>query len=410
MSAAERIIRDPLYDYISYPKAGVISDLVDSPEFQRLRMIRQLGTASYVFPNAEHNRFSHSLGCYHLSKKFDRLLSNGEEINIELYIGALLHDIGHMPLSHVLEGDVFNVKHEVRTVEIIKNSSSRINEVLELHKIDPKKVADLISNASEPNYHHRLISSQLDVDRFDYLRRDSYFTGNPCGMFDLERVMRTVKLNDDSDIRVPPKGYHSVQNYLMSRFSMYHQVYFHKTKVCLEGMLIKVMKRAQYLIAEGKIEADTTFKRLLGGQSLSQDEYNSLTDNDVFVHLNQWRLHNDLVIKELSKCILERKLLKPIYAPKNKLTISNILGKKASIDQALISRRYDPDNFFIIVEKDRMAAYSPYSPDPEDQDDAILTEDGEDIKEKVMLPEGDGITLIFTPEKCREDITRIICT
>lgn len=406
----EKVIRDPLYGFISLEKGKLALKLIDTPEFQRLKQIRQLGVSFVTYPGANHTRFSHSLGVYHLSQKLYALLgrkddSNGEKISI----AALLHDIGHSPLSHAFESVLTpGINHEEWTKRIINDSTTAVNEEIRKSIFTPKEISDIIIKPSNPTFLHTMISSQLDVDRFDFLQRDSLFTGNPSGKFDIKRVLRTLQLSDDADdIYVQTKGLHSVEGYLISRYHMYNQVYMHPTTVCCEGLLKNIFKLASDLVTNGDLDLPVTLEKALNRETLSVNEFAQLTDNDVFYALGLWKNAQHVELNDLCRRVFTRKLLKPI---KN-VSIKNYFNNKDNIENILESKGFNPDYYLVWVEGGEKSAYNPYSPDPVDQLNAIIVEGNKDISEKLpnlkyLRIETENI--MGVPEECKDDIRGLI--
>jgi len=405
------MIRDPLYGYIVFPRDSVADRIVNSREFQRLRMIKQLGMASYVFPSAEHNRFSHSIGCYYLARYFDSIL--GHEDNEKLYLAALLHDVGHPPLSHVLEG-LFPKNHEEMAELIIGNRETEINSVLESSDISSKSVSMIITRPTEPIFWHSMISSQLDVDRFDFLRRDSHFTGNPCGQFDIDRVLRTI-VEKDGRLKVLRKGVPSVEDYLYSRYSMYTQVYLHKTKLCCERMLRKALERAQSLLRSGDIQPESILERFLNSGDISVSDYLRLTDNDVFSHITKWSSGADPILRDMTSRLLRRNLLKPLQISgldtrQENVKLLRLVDQKEKIVKYLEKCGFDPDYYFILHESSAISPYVPYSEDKEGES-AIFTEDDEEISnylQELKIKSSYNIVYIMIPEQCREKVSKLL--
>ncbi len=237
------MFKDPIHKYI-YVQDQLIWDLINTKEFQRLRRIRQLGTSYLTFHGAEHSRFSHSLGVYEITRK---IISQFERNQYESWPGeerllclcaALLHDIGHGPFSHSIEG-VFGIHHEEWTIRMLLGETE-VNRVLSrVSPVFPQKVAGVIAKTYEKEIVVSLVSSQLDADRMDYLLRDAYFTGVNYGTFDLERILRIVRPYKGR-IVVKDSGMHAVEDYLMSRYQMYWQVYFHPVTRSAEVILNKI--------------------------------------------------------------------------------------------------------------------------------------------------------------------------
>ena len=406
---AEKVIRDPLYGFISLKNDGLALKLIDTPEFQRLKHIRQLGVSFVTYPGANHTRFSHSLGVYHLSQKLYGLLgrkddSEGEKVSI----AALMHDIGHSPLSHAFESVLTpGINHEEWTKRIINDGATTINEEIRNSIFTPKEISDLIIKPSNPTFLHMMISSQLDVDRFDFLQRDSLFTGNPSGKFDIKRVLRTLQLSDEDDLYVQTKGLHSVEGYLMSRYHMYNQVYMHPTTVCCEGLLKNIFRLASDLAINGDLNPPATLEKALKHETLSVNEFVQLTDNDVFYALGLWKntTHNEL--NDLCRRLLTRKLLKPIKT----MDIGDYFHNKGDIENVLNLKGFNPDYYMVWIEGSEKSAYKPYSPDPIDQLNAIIVEGNKDISEELSNLKYLGIgveNIMGVPEECKDDVMGII--
>ena len=240
-----KIINDPVHGFIELPK-GIILDLIDDPAFQRLRRIRQMALSYLVYPGAMHTRFSHAIGAMHLTTiALNLLRSKGVEISNEEYeatqIAILLHDIGHGPFSHALEGVILDgLHHERMSLAIMHQLNEKFNGKL-----------SLAIRIFEGKYHrkflHMLVSSQLDMDRMDYLKRDSYFTGVVEGLVAADRIIKTLNVVDD-ELVIEEKGIYSVEKFLTARRLMYWQVYLHRAVTSAENMMNKILKRARYLL------------------------------------------------------------------------------------------------------------------------------------------------------------------
>ena len=407
---AEKVIRDPLYGFVSLEKDELALKLIDTPEFQRLKHIRQLGVSFVTYPGANHTRFSHSLGVYHLSQKlYDSLGGKDDDEREKVSIAALLHDVGHSPLSHAFESVLTpGINHEEWTKLIISDSATAINEEIRNSKFTPKEIFDIIIKPSNPSFLHMMISSQLDVDRFDFLQRDSLFTGNPSGKFDIERVLRTLQLSDNDDIYVQTKGLYSVEGYLISRYHMYNQVYMHPTTVCCEGLLKNVFKLASDLATNGDLDPPATLEKALKHETLSVNEFVQLTDNDVFYALGLWKNAQHVELNDLCRRLLTRKLLKPI---KKNISIRDYFHNKDNIEKVLNLKGFNPDYYLVWIEGSEKSAYNPYSPDPIDQLNAIIVEGNKDISEELpnlKYLEIGTENVMGVPEECRDDVTGIV--
>jgi HD superfamily phosphohydrolase len=407
---AEKVIRDPLYGFISLEKDELALKLIDTPEFQRLKHIRQLGVSFVTYPGANHTRFSHSLGVYHLSQKlYDSLGGKDDDEREKVSIAALLHDVGHSPLSHAFESVLTpGINHEEWTKLIISDSATAINEEIRNSKFTPKEIFDIIIKPSNPSFLHMMISSQLDVDRFDFLQRDSLFTGNPSGKFDIERVLRTLQLSDNDDIYVQTKGVYSVEGYLISRYHMYNQVYMHPTTICCEGLLKNIFKLASDLAVNDNLNPPATLEKALKHETLSVNEFVQLTDNDLFYALGLWKNATHTELSDLCRRLVTRKLLKPI---EENISIRDYFHNKDNIEKVLSSKGFNPDYYLVWIEGSEKSAYNPYSPDPIDQLNAIIVEGNKDISEELpnlKYLEIGTENVMGVPEECRDDVTGIV--
>ena len=316
-----KIVNDPIYGFINMP-SELIYDIIQHPFFQRLRRIKQLGLTSYVYPGATHSRFQHVLGAtYLMEQALDVLLSKSIEITKEeiegTLIAILLHDIGHPPLSHTLEYIfVENVSHEELSLlfmgELNKDFVGKLSLGMEI-----------FNGTYEKKFLHQLVSSQLDMDRLDYLRRDSFFTGVSEGVVGSDRIIKMLNVRNN-ELVVEEKGIYSVEKFLIARRLMYWQVYLHKTVVVAEQMLINVILRAKELYISDKelfftpslkyffdnrIDSISKLLKITGGR-LPLEVYSQLDDTDVFVSIKQWQFHDDFILSFLSKSIINRSLLK----------------------------------------------------------------------------------------------------
>lgn len=311
----EKVFKDPVHRYV-HVRDRVIWDLIAAPEFQRLRRIKQLGTTNLTFHGAEHSRFNHSLGVYEIVRRIinnfkDRTHWNNEE-RLLCLCAALLHDLGHGPFSHSFE-KVFKLDHEQFTQKIIVGDT-KVNEILE--RVSPgfsRNVADVIAKTYEDKLVVSLISSQIDADRMDYLQRDAYYTGVSYGHFDMERILRVMRPIDDQVV-IKSTGMHAVEDYIMSRYQMYWQVYFHPVTRSAEVILSKILQRAKYLYEK----KDYTFK-LVPTHFISFFEgkvdladYIKLDDNIVQYYFQLWQEEEDEILCDLCERFMNRRLFKYI--------------------------------------------------------------------------------------------------
>ncbi|HIY57428.1 MAG TPA: HD domain-containing protein [Candidatus Tetragenococcus pullicola] len=318
----EKVFRDPVHNYI-HVQHQVILDLINSKEVQRLRRIKQLGTSSFTFHGAEHSRFAHSLGVYEITRQicniFQRNYSKekigeyGWDDNERLVAlcAALLHDVGHGPYSHTFE-HIFHTNHEALTVEIITSPDTEVYQVLNRVEAGfPEKVASVITKTYPNPQVVQMISSQIDADRMDYLLRDAYFTGTQYGTFDLTRILRVIRPYEGG-IAFSMSGMHAVEDYIVSRYQMYVQVYFHPTSRAMEVMLEHLLNRAHELYQEDKQTFETNSQLLLPflEERFTLNDYLRLDDGVLNTYFNHWLSSSDVILTDLSQRFLNRKPLK----------------------------------------------------------------------------------------------------
>lgn len=318
----EIVFKDPVHDYI-HVRHQIILDLIDSKEFQRLRRIKQLGTAQYTFHGAEHSRFSHSLGVYELTRKIcDRFLRNYPEDwddseRLVTLTAALLHDIGHGPFSHTFE-KIFDTDHEQFTIDIILDENTEVNQILQRVSSDfPNQVASVITQEYPNPQVVQLISSQIDADRMDYLQRDAYFTGVTYGMFDLSRILRVIRPYEDG-IAFQYQGMHAVEDYIVSRYQMYMQVYFHPVSRGMEVTLDRLLTRARDLFNEGKLHPAVPVLEAFFKDDYGVSDYLKLDDNILTAIISSWVDNDDRYLSELAAMFLNRKPLKSVEFDRTK--------------------------------------------------------------------------------------------
>ena len=307
-----KVFRDPLYGYITVDYK-IISDLIDTKELQRLRRIRQLSGVSMVFQTAEHSRFTHSLGAYQMAnlviENVDGMNEISEYLRLVFLCAALLHDIGHGPYSHAFE-NVMEASHEDMTVKLIVSPLTEVNKILSICPTLACDIASVISHDGRFPLIESLVSSQLDVDRMDYLSRDAYFTGAAYGHIDYYRILRSMKIVDNK-LLVKASGVHSIESYLMSRYHMYFQVYYHPVSRAYELILESIYLRIKDLV-KNNIAVDATIDSFINVLNDNDDiiSYIDLDDSYVNGFIKQLTKSNDLILNKLSNAFMDRHLFK----------------------------------------------------------------------------------------------------
>lgn len=357
--AEEKVFKDPVHKYI-YVQDQTIWDLINSREFQRLRRIRQLGTSYLTFHGAEHSRFSHSLGVYEITRRIisqferNRAADWPQDERLLCLCAALLHDIGHRPFSHSME-KVLHTHHEDWTCRIVLGDTD-IHRILRLADPElPQKIASVIDKTYTKEIVVSLVSSQMDADRMDYLLRDAYFTGVNYGMFDLDRILRMLRPYKGR-IVVKESGMHAVEDYLMSRYQMYWQVYFHPVTRSAEILLHKIFARVKSLYEEGYafsffIDA---IKSLFEGKPELQD-YLKIDEAFMQMAFMQWTEEKDAVLSDLCSRFLHRRLFK--YVPLE--TVDSLLLDR--IRGSLELAGFDPE-FYMEIDFPADLPYDIYRP------------------------------------------------
>lgn len=364
MSSVERAYRDPVHDFITLTDPMLIA-LIDTPEFQRLRRIRQLGASNGTYHGAEHSRFGHSLGVLWVMHKVMRRLKNqGVEIDAwseqVAYVAALLHDIGHGPFSHALEECLTpGQDHEHWSRHIILGDTA-VNRILRSRDPQlPSAVASVLSGEwGGPRLVRSLVSSQLDVDRMDYLLRDSLYTGVTYGLFDLERLINTLWVVDQ-ELVLLRKGIVAAEEYILARYFMYWQVYFHKTTRGQELLLRQVWRRATHLAEEGRLGGEGVSRhlyRLVQGEA-DLGTYLQVDDFDVMAAIKSWTDHPDPILADLSRRFVDRALLKSVFRVAHEAIDLALVDDAAAI---LRGNGWDPD-YYLLVDRTKDVAYDYYT-------------------------------------------------
>ncbi|MDB5201898.1 MAG: hypothetical protein JWQ27_1307 [Ferruginibacter sp.] len=304
-----KIINDPVYGFITIDDA-LINDIIAHPYYQRLRRISQMAMANLVYPGAVHSRLHHSLGAYHLMRcALQELISKGFDINAEeqqaAKIAILLHDIGHGPFSHALENVLAEGRHhEQLSLLLIEDLNKYFGGKLQM-------AIDIFTDKYPKKYLHQLVSGQLDVDRMDYLTRDSFFTGVNEGSIAYDRILKMLTVHD-GELMVEEKGIYSIEKFLVARRLMYWQVYLHKTVLSAEQMLQRIIRRAKFVHAECPGVLNIFINGKL--EDISVQQFCEIDDHDVLMAIKTWCSHPDKVLATLCQGIINRHLLKVKYS------------------------------------------------------------------------------------------------
>jgi len=310
-----KIINDPVFGFINLP-TGFLYEVYEHRFLHRLSRIKQLGMSSFVYPGAQHTRFLHTTGAmYLMMEAVQHLRNKGHDITNEEAEGViaaiLLHDLGHGPFSHALEHVLIEgVSHEAISLLLMQRMNQEFKGKLDI-------AISIFKDEYPKRFLHQLVSGNLDMDRLDYLRRDSFFTGVTEGNIGSARIIKMLNVVDDRLV-VEAKGIYSVENYLMSRSLMYWQVYLHKTSLAAEKMLQNLLKRSRYLTKKGiVVPASEAFSHFLSGKQqpgvmddCSLDHFINLDDTDIWSAIKGWQAHDDFVLSRLSRCLIERDLFK----------------------------------------------------------------------------------------------------
>jgi len=309
-----KIINDPVYGFITVDDE-LIYNIISHPFYQRLRRIHQMALAQLVYPGAVHTRLHHSLGAYHLiCNALQELKSKGVDISAAeeqaAKIAILLHDIGHYPFSHALENTLIkNVSHEKISLLLMKKMNEEFDGKIQM-------AIDIFTNVYPKKFLHQLVSGQLDVDRMDYLIRDSFFTGVTEGVIGYDRIIKMLTVHN-GELMIEEKGIHSIEKFLVSRRFMYWQVYLHKTVLCAEKMLVKIIERAREIKAESSSQVFNIFlKEEYENEKIENhlDDFCALDDYDILFSIKSWIHHPDKILAVLSKGLINRHLLKVRYS------------------------------------------------------------------------------------------------
>lgn len=351
-----KVLRDPVHGYV-HVNYDVIWKCINSRWFQRLRRIRQLGGAYMVYHTADHTRFAHSLGVYEIVRRMvsevpDIANSLAEDEKVTVMLAGLLHDIGHGPYSHAFE-QISGMSHEEYTCRIIEENTE-ITEILETAKNGlAKEVSDVIRHTSANPLLTQLVSAQLDADRMDYLLRDAYCTGTKYGEFDLERILRTLRVSDNL-IVVKESGVYAVENYIMARYHMYWQVYYHPVARSFENLLLKTFNRYRDLAKVNKVpETIKELYPLIEKRPLSLEEYYALDEYACSYGFYLLSKSDDVILSDLASRILNRNLFD---------YMDNTSDSEKQIKKILKEKGYDP-KYYLAKDEVGQKPYVPYSND-----------------------------------------------
>jgi HD superfamily phosphohydrolase len=360
-----KVLNDPIYGFIQIPNS-LIFDIIEHPYFQRLRRIAQMGFSNLVYPGANHTRFNHALGCIHLMQKAVRVLrfkqvEISEEEENALCIAILLHDVGHGAFSHALEHSIVSdISHEEISLKFMHKLNDEFKGELAL-------AIEIFTGNYPRKFLCQLISSQLDIDRLDYLKRDSFYTGVAEGNISSDRLIVMMNVKDDALV-IEQKGIYSVEKFLVARRLMYWQVYLHKTGLVAENMLVNVLKRAKELAEQGSdLFASTSLKYFLYNQinkaNFTDDTlemFSKLDDYDILSAIKEWTNHSDKVLSLLSKMIVDRKLLR-VEIQKDFFDDSQIRKKQDKFAKKL-GIANDKINYFVFSQEIKNQAYNANEP------------------------------------------------
>ncbi|MFA5850397.1 MAG: HD domain-containing protein [Bacteroidales bacterium] len=370
-----KIINDPVHGFVNIP-SGLILEIIEHPYFQRLRDIKQLGLTNLVYPGATHSRLLHAIGAMHLMKEaiinlqYKSVIITKEEEEASL-AAILLHDIGHGPFSHALENNIIRgVSHEEISLALMKAINKEKNGRLNM-------AIEIFEDKYQKHFLHQLVSSQLDVDRLDYLKRDSFFSGVAEGMIGLERIIKMLNVHDNSLV-VEQKGIYSIEKFLISRRLMYWQVYLHKTVIAAEQLLIQILKRARLLTENsvclpGSPAINFFLKNNFSASELDNmevlEKFTLLDDTDIMSAIKQWQFADDKTLSLLCK-MLTRRMLPKIELSLVPFTENDM--ERAKSDIIVDKENFDADiNYFVQSGEVRNSGY-----DAQEEEIKILSKDG----------------------------------
>ncbi len=388
---SDKVFRDPLYNYIAFDRQldGWLIDLLNCREVQRLRRIHQLGVSNFTYPGADHSRLAHSLGVTYLMKF---ALSHLERVCIAqkiknarqaLLATALLHDVGHGPFSHLFE-PCLGINHEQWSIAIIRDEASQVHKILKReNEYLPNHVADLIDsrNTKHPAWQRALLSSQLDVDRIDYLRRDSLFTGAGYGHFDWHRLLTTMEFCEgETDLAWPAKTALAIEEYIFARYYMYQNVYLHKTTRGFEQLLQALWNRASQLRRDGTdIDPNPVLDQFWRSgtpdpANLAVADYLAVEEYTVLEQIQRWTRHPDRSLADCARRFLERDGLVMVEPPPppDPLEADNFGEWEPELHKLLISRGYDTPEMYCLADRVKGKYRQPYREEKEPENQSAV--------------------------------------
>lgn len=392
----KKIVRDPLYNYITIDEPWLL-ELIDAREVQRLRRIHQLGISHVTYPGADHSRLSHTLGVVHLMGEVLGRLEQAhagpwlEIARAPLLAAAALHDVGHGPFSHLFE-PLLKIDHEVWSCKIIGDSTTEVNEILTRNEVPADYLVSLIEkdNRQKPPWQKALLTSELDVDRLDYLRRDSYFTGAGYGHFDWYRILNSVSLAETDHGKVlvwPDTAKYAIEEYVFARSYMYQNVYQHKTTRGFEKVIHAAWRRAEQLESEGIDPSFVeTIRDFREAESPTIEQYLALEDATLIYQLTRWTQHSDPVLADLASRVIHRRRMKAIRDPVPEGAFEDVREKwEDALRKAVELKGHSPPEYYALRDDLKQTIYNPYVPEKEkpEQDpyNAILISDGQGATE-----------------------------
>ena len=431
---SDKVFRDPLYNYIAFDRQrdSWLVELINCPEVQRLRRIHQLGVSNFTYPGADHTRFAHSLGVTHLMQMvLDHLMRASPAAKIEgaqqaLLATALLHDVGHGPYSHLFE-PCLGTDHEQWSIAVILDESTQVHKVLKKQDAYlPNHVADLINSddTKHPAWQRALMSSQLDVDRLDYLRRDSLFTGAGYGHFDWHRLLTTIEfLDGETDLVWPAKSALAIEEYIFARYYMYQNVYLHKTTRGFEALLQAMWKRADQFREDGTdVIANPVLERFWKTQkpepgNLAVADYLAVEEFTVLEQIQRWTGHTDKSLADCARRFLERDGLAMVEPPPpvNPLKADDFGDWEPALHELLKSKGYEAPAMYCLADKVKGKYRQPYREEKDQENQSAVNTirvlvDGKPLAIGQHLPRLNAViappedrVLYYVPKEIRAD-------